>query len=135
MADECTVIFDPARFKERYPAFAGVSDSLLQSYFDEAGLYLANDCCSVVKSMTKREQLLWMLTAHLAQINGATNGGIPTGMVGRTSSATEGSVSISSEYNAPWTAAWFAQTPYGASFWQATAYLRSFRYRPRCTRY
>lgn len=135
MADVCTVIFDPARFKERYPAFAGVSDSLLQSYFDEAGLYLANDCCSPVKNMTKREQLLWMLTAHIAMLNGALNGGVPTGMVGRVSSATEGSVSISSEYNVPGTAVWFSTTPYGASYWQATSYLRSFRYRPRCTRY
>lgn len=135
MADECTVIFDPARFKERYPAFAGVSDSLLQSYFDEAGLYLANDCCSPVKSMTKREQLLWMLTAHIAMLSGALNPGGMPGMVGRVSSAAEGSVSISSEYNVPGTAAWFAQTPFGASFWQATSYLRAFRYRPRCTRY
>ena len=32
-------------------------------------------------------------------------------------------------------ASWFTQTSYGAAFWQATAYLRSFRYVARPTRY
>lgn len=128
------VIFDPEAFKLRYPAFAGVSDEVLQGCFDDATLYLSNKDCSIVQDIDKRRQLLWMLTAHLAYLGGALNpaggGALP---VGRMSSATEGSVSISSEYNAPWSAAWFAQSSWGAAFWQATLSLRSFRYRPRFT--
>ena len=126
------VIFDPVAFKLAYPAFANVADSLLQSCFDEAGLYLSNNDCSPVQDLDKRKTLLWMLTAHCALLRGALNNGVPL-PVGRTSSATEGSVSIGSEYAAPGTAAWFTQTQYGAAFWQATLYLRSFNYRCRPT--
>lgn len=130
------VVFDPAAFKARYPAFAGVSDAVLQGCFDDATLYLSNKDCSIVQDIEKRKQLLWMLTAHIAYLGGALNpagsggGALP---VGRMSSATEGSVSISTEYAAPWSAAWFSQSSWGAAFWQATLSLRSFRYRPRPT--
>lgn len=132
------VVFDPAAFKLRYPQFAAVSDSLLGMYFDEATLYLSNSDCSPVQNIARRTMLLWMLTAHIAVLNGA---GTPAGAaggptpVGRASSGTEGSVSASLEYAVPGTAAWFAQTQYGAAFWQATISLRSFRYIPEPTRY
>ena len=45
------------------------------------------------------------------------------------------SVSVSLEFNASMGASWFTQTSYGTAFWQATAYLRSFRYVTRPTRY
>ena len=45
------------------------------------------------------------------------------------------SVSVSLEFSASMGASWFTQTSYGAAFWQATAYLRSFRYVARPTRY
>lgn len=52
--------------------------------------------------------------------------------VGRTSSASEGSVSASFDYISPTPGSgpWFNQTPYGAAFWQATASLRGMHYRP-----
>jgi hypothetical protein len=132
------VIFDPAAFKLRYPEFASVSDAVLQGSFDDATLYLSNKDCSIVQDVDRRRQLLWMLTAHIAYLGGALNpsgtsgGPVP---VGRMSSATEGSVSISTEYNVPGSAAWFSQTAWGAAFWQATLSLRSFRYRCRPTLY
>lgn len=131
-----SVVFDPVAFKARYPEFASVSDAVLQGCFDDATLYLSNKDCSIVQDLDKRRQLLWMLTAHIAYLQGALNpAGVSGGAVpvGRMSSATEGSVSISSEYNAPWSAAWFSQSQWGAAFWQATLSLRSFRYRPRLT--
>lgn len=130
------VVFNPTAFKARYPAFASVSDAYLQACFNESGLYLSNTDCSPVQDLTRREMLLWMLTAHIAYLSGALN---PQGAaggpnpVGRTSSATEGSVSVSLEYGVPGTAAWFSQSQWGAAFWQATLSLRSFRYRPRPT--
>lgn len=128
------VVFVPADFKLQYPEFGGVPDAQLDAYFLRSQLFLANEDCPV-DDEAKRLQLYYLLVAHIATISGALNpGGVP-GAVGRTSSATEGSVSVSLEYNVQQGAEWWSQSSYGATFWQATAYLRSFRYIPRPTRY
>lgn len=128
------VIFVPADFKAAYPEFGAVSDASLNAYFVRAQMFLANEDCPV-QDEAKRLQLFWLLVAHIAKLAGALNpGGIP-GPVGRTSSATEGSVSVSLEFNATMGAEWCNQSSYGAAFWAATAYLRSFRYVARPTRY
>ncbi len=127
------VVFDPAAFKLRYPAFAAVSDVLLQLCFNESGLYLANTDNSKVQDIAKRTMLLYMLTAHIAYLGGALNPGNTPQPVGRVSQANEGTVGASLEYAVPGSAQWFAQTEWGASFWQATLYLRSMRYSPRPT--
>lgn len=128
------VIFDPAAFKAAYPAFVNVPDALLTEYFNIATLYLSNTDCSIVQDIAKRTTLLWLLTAHIAYLSGALNPvpGTP-GLVGRVSSATEGSVSVSTEYPTNPSNAWFLQTQWGAIFWQATLSYRSFRYRARPT--
>lgn len=131
------VVFDAVAFKVRYVEFSAVSDAFLQACFNEAGLYLSNTDCSIVQDVTRREMLLWMLTAHIAYLSGALNpGGVGGGPlpVGRTSSATEGSVSVSFDYGVPGTAVWFSQSQWGVAYFQATLSLRSFRYRPRATR-
>lgn len=122
------VVFDAALFKLRYPQFAVVSNALLQACFDEACLYLSNTDTSPVQDVTRRGLLLNMLTAHIAYLGGALNAGNTAQPVGRTSSAGEGTVNASLEYLAPGSAAWFSQTQWGASFWQATVSLRSFQY-------
>jgi hypothetical protein len=129
------VVFDPAAFKARYPEFAAVGDPLLQACFGEAGLYLSNTDNSPVQNVTRRGVLLNMLTAHIAALGGALSSDGQPRPVGRVSSATEGSVSASMEYLAPGSSAWFAQTQYGAAFWQATTSLRGFRYIAQPTRY
>lgn len=133
------VVFDPEAFKAAYPAFANVPDAALQQYFKIATRYLSNKDCSIVQDLEERETLLWMLVAHIGQLYGALNpGGAADGAsaVGRTSSATEGSVSVSFDMGpVSRNSAWFLQTQYGAAFWEATAYLRGFRYRPRRTCY
>lgn len=127
------VIFDPAAFKAAYPAFVNVPDALLTEYFNIATLYLSNTDCSIVQDIAKRTTLLWLLTAHIAYLSGALNPtGVP-GLVGRVSNATEGSVSVATEYPMSPNSAWFLQTQWGAIFWQATLSLRSFRYRARPT--
>lgn len=130
------VVFDPVTFKLAYPEFAAVEDAFLANCFGIATLYLSNEDCSVVQDIAKRETLLWMLTAHVAALRGAlTPVGVAGGPapVGRVSSATQGSVSVSTDYPTTPTAAWFTQTAYGAMFWQATSKLRSFVYRSRAT--
>lgn len=127
------VIFDPAAFKQAYPQFAAVNDAVLTNYFNLATLYLSNTDCSIVQDIPKRTTLLWLLTAHIAYLSGALNPGGQPGLVGRISSATEGSVSVSAEMPGSPNAAWFNQTAWGAMFWQSTLSLRSFRYRARPT--
>jgi len=128
--------FDSAAFKLRYPQFVAVNNDLLAAYFDEAGLYLSNTACSPVQNIQRRTLLLWMLTAHIAYLNGALSPDGSTPPVGRVSSATEGSVSASFDYVAPTPGSgpWFNTTQWGAAFWQATSSLRGFRYRSRPTR-
>ncbi len=125
-------VFSYALWAARYPALAPkVAEPLAQSYFDEAGaLYLLNNDCSIVEDVPTRLILLNMLVAHIAAINGATATG-EAGLVGRISTATEGSVTIAAEYNAaPGTEQWYAQTPYGAQYWAATVGYRSATYVP-----
>jgi hypothetical protein len=123
--------FDYATWSVRYAALAVVvAEPLATLYFGEAGLYLDNTDGSYVCDLVERATLLNMLTAHIAAVNGATAAG-QAGIVGRISSVTEGSVTIASEYQVPpGSAAWYAQTPYGAQYWAATAKYRTMQYAP-----
>jgi hypothetical protein len=123
------VVFDVSAFRLRYPEFDDLSDALLGDMFDEATLYLSNSDSSPVSNLERRARLLNMLVAHLAFLHKRQ------GIVGRVSNATEGSVSVASEYVTPGSGAWFNQSQYGASFWAATTSLRGFRYVPRPTVY
>lgn len=129
------VVFSPVAFKARYPEFAAVSDGLLSSCFDEAGLYLSNTDASPVQSIPRRTLMLNMLTAHVAYLGGALSADGQPRPVGRLSQAGEGSVSASFDYGEPGSKAWYQQTQYGTAFLQATLSLRSFHYRPRPTCY
>lgn len=121
------VTFDPAKFAVRYPQFSGHDPAFLQACFDEAGLYLDNTEASIVTDASEREQLLHMLVAHLVALNTAIEQG--NSGVGRVASASEGSVSVSLDFGAVTNSqAWYAQTPYGANYWAATAPYRSLRY-------
>jgi len=125
--------FNYSAWVSRYPEFEGAVDQGRAAlFFAEAGLYLDNSDCSPVTDLTARLMLLNMVVAHLAVLSGALEpDGKPTGMVGRISTASEGSVSISVDTGLmPGTAPWFQQTSYGLSFWQATKNLRTARYVP-----
>jgi hypothetical protein len=125
------VVFDPAAFIARYPEFASVSSTLLQAYFTEATIYMANTDDSRVQDVAQRGVLLNMLVAHIAAINAGVNGQPASPLVGRVNAASEGSVSVGTDMGAvPFTAAWFMQTKYGTSFWQATARYRTMQYVP-----
>lgn len=128
------VTFDPVAFKARYPEFAAVADPALQACFDEAGIYLSNSDKPVANE-ARRLVLFNMLTAHIAYLGGLLSADGQPRPVGRVSQASEGSVSAGFEYLAPGSSAWFAQTQYGAAFWQATTSLRGMRYIPCPTRY
>lgn len=125
------VVFDSTAFLDRYPEFSTVADGTLTAYFYEATLYLNNSESSLVTDVTQRSVLLNMIVAHLAALNSGVNGQAPSQLVGRITQASEGSVSVSADIGpVSNTAAWWMQTKYGASYWQATAPYRTMRYRP-----
>lgn len=129
------VQFDDAEFIASYPEFTGIAAPAAQTQFNGATLLLDNSCASRVQDANKRMQLLYMLTAHLCTLNTGTDDGAgnvspPQGIVGRIDSATEGSVTVSAQYASlvGQSLAFFAQTKYGALFWQATASYRTMHY-------
>lgn len=116
----------------RYPEFEGVKPVLACAYFDEATLYCANKI-GVIPNTKILLTLLNMLTAHIAALNSPTTaaGANPGTPPGRISNATEGSISAQFDFQtSPGSEKWYAQTKYGAAYWQATLPYRLSRYRP-----
>lgn len=125
-SDDGVVVFDVDKFRSVYPNAKG-TDVQLDMMFTKAGMLLRNDRFSCVKDLKEREMLLYLLVAHMAMLQANTEEG--NSAVGRASSATEGSVSISMDYGATTNAEkWYTQTPYGAEYWQLTSRYRSFLY-------
>lgn len=126
------VTLDIPKFRAMFPEFSNVPDAQLPYLFDQATDYLNNSECSLVEDVGKRERLLYLLMAHLAYMRyGDANGNGGTGLVGRLSSATEGSVSVSSEAGqVEFRYMWYTQSPYGMGYWQATKVYRMANYYP-----
>lgn len=132
------VVFNYADFVAQYPAFVGVSSQQAQGFFNRACLYFENETTNPAFTSGNMATLLYLLTAHVAQLssprdangNPVTGGQPAPGLVGRISSANQGSVSVSAEWKGSGTPSeeWYIQTPYGAEFWQATAQYRTWRY-------
>lgn len=125
------VTIDYANWALRFPELASsVPQALAQLYFNEAcdmALPLANDYSLAGTAY----RLLNLLTAHIAALNAPLNGQPSSPLVGRINSASEGSVSVQTQFDAPpGTPQWFMQTKYGSAYWTATASSRSFRYIP-----
>lgn len=128
-------VFDPDAFKVTYPQWSGLPNPQLQAYFDIATMYFRNDGTSPARTVAIQTLLLNLLTAHITQLSAGVDGQGPSAVVGRINSASEGSVSVGADYPANASNAWFLQTPFGASFWQATAAYRMVNYIPGPTRF
>lgn len=128
------VTFDPDAFTTQYPAFVKVTSPALQNNFNLATIQLNNSWCSVVQDEPTREMLLYLLTAHITALLNGVNGKGPTGIVGRISSATEGSVTASIDYllNPTEAESYYTQTPWGAQYWRSTVSYRTALYIPPC---
>lgn len=121
------VVFSYDWWQQRYPELsAWTTPGQALGYFDRATLLLNNTSCSLVKDQGTRQILLGLLVAHLAQLNSPVNGVAPSPLVGRISSASEGSVSVSTEYGGESEPgeAWYLQTRFGAEYWAATRRFR-----------
>ena len=113
-----------ATWAARYPEFNGVvAPSLASLYYAEALKYAGRAQADTV--------IVYALTAHVAAINAPVDEGEANNLVGRISSASQGSVSVSTDLDTPQAAAFFAQTKYGLSAWQMMAPYRVARFYPR----
>lgn len=123
------VVLDICRFRELYPELPETTpDVKIEFWFLQAQTIINNSDCSIVKDSKEREMLLFLLMRHFAALEERASQG---GLVGRISSATEGSVSVSADMGGvSGNVAWFMQTPWGANYWQMTAKYRGFRYIP-----
>jgi hypothetical protein len=130
--DPTAVSFDYGLWCLRFPELASVPETLADQYFLDACDQFNNSARVGITDPARRLRLLNLLTAHLAKLNATINGVAPSGMVGRVSSAAEGSVSVSTDFASGGSAqeAYYSQTPYGVQFWASTAGLRMARYLP-----
>ena len=125
------VTFNYTEWVTGYPAFAAVPEPLVVgTVLPLAEVYLRNDGGGPVTTAAIQTALLNLIVAHVCQLLFGPTGGSPSGLVGRISSASEGSVSVSMDFPTTPSNAWFMQTSYGAAFWQATAQYRTMRYLP-----
>lgn len=126
------VTLDIPRFRAMLPEFSNVDEALLPFLFAQATDYLDNTDFSLVIDPAKRERLLYLLMAHIAYLRyGDSKGNGGSGMVGRISSASEGSVSVSSDLGPiEFRYAWYTQSPRGMEYWQATKVYRMANYYP-----
>lgn len=114
---------------------AFLSFSRANILFAQATIYHRNDGTGPVCDPVVQLALLDMVVAHLAYMQYGLPGQPPSPIVGRISSASQGSVSVSTEFpGQPASAAWWDQTRYGANYWAATLPYRTMRYVPPVSR-
>lgn len=92
--------------------------------------YCRNDGGGPVSTAATQTNLLNLMVAHICQLIFGVNGQPPSPLVGRISGATEGSVSVQTDFEQTTNSAWYNQTPFGAAYWAATAPYRTARYVP-----
>lgn len=132
--------FDYNLWTQTFPEMANVSSAQATMYFSFAQLYYDNG--GWPGTLPQAQSLLNLLTAHIAFLfsprdslgNPSSTGQVPPpAIVGRISSASEGSVSVQADYDSnagsP-SQAWYAQTRYGAAYWAAVAQFRTAFYSP-----
>ena len=126
-----TAVFDYNAWVARYPEFRAVPFQQAEAFYVEAALYHDNTTSSPVSDAGQQALLMHMMTAHIAALNGYSDN---SGLVGRVSQASEGSVSVSADWIDAKTQreAWCNQTRYGAAYWAATGRFRRFAYVPGC---
>ena len=110
-------VFDPAAFKLAYPQFAKFTDEQLNYFFETVENRIIDNTESSCISLANRKIWFYLLVAHKGVLQNRIDDGGGE-QVGRTSSATEGSISVTMDYNMGSGAMeqWLNQTAYGAEF-------------------
>jgi hypothetical protein len=127
------VAFNFDDWLQLFPQFNYLNEPQAALYFNLATQLHRNDGGGPVCDPTLQLNLLNLVTAHLVQLMAPKPDGTNAdgSVVGRITNASEGSVSAAFEMpNQPQSAAWWQQTQFGATYWQATAQFRTMRYSP-----
>lgn len=125
------VSFNEVQFLRDYPEFVATASAYPgcpTTCFNRACTILNNSDSSPVPE-SPRSDMLNMLTAHFISMFFGVNGQKPHGMVGRISSAGEGSVNAQADMGPVTNSqAWYMQTQYGATYWMMVKAYRSALY-------
>jgi hypothetical protein len=128
------VTFNYQSWIQLFPQFAYITQPQAQMFFQLATQLHRNDGGGPVSDVNTQTNLLDLATAHLVQLFAPNiTGQSPNrdaNVVGRITNASEGSVSVATEFPMPAnaTASWWAQTSYGAFYWTVSAPFRTMRY-------
>lgn len=111
-------VFNPDEFKLIFPEFKNIPNGKLQFIFETAENSILDNSAQSCIPLEVRKKLFMWLVAHMAALQDRIDSG-NSSLVGRVNSATEGSVSIGTDFNggATPTAQWLNQTPYGAQYY------------------
>jgi hypothetical protein len=128
------VQYDYAAWQNQFPALASVASNVVQSYWIMAEAFHANDGGGPIQTASLQTVLMNLMAAHLLVLFNSMivnpDGSINSGLVGRISSTSEGSVSVSTENQyPPGTDQWYQQTQFGSAYWAATSQFRRMSYR------
>ena len=108
--------FDPTQFKLDYPQFATLSDNYLQNVYEFEALTLGDKIIALFNNVDYAYYWSCVVLAHILTLTGNNNTG--TFQTGRTSQATEGSVSGTFANVDTESADWWNLTAYGQKCWQ-----------------
>lgn len=121
-----SVVFSYREFASMFPEVKTTEQQATTAFWLAEGM-LNNTSHSIVCCPCDRKRLLYLLTAHIAYLQGRG-----TGNVGAISNASEGSVSVGYAGLGQLGQNYFGQSQYGLLFWQmASKYLSGF-YVPEC---
>lgn len=133
------VQFSYSLWISQFPEFSPLSPEQGAFYFSLATIVHRNDGTGPVTDPTVQLNLLNLMTSHMATLYAQSLGDQSPGApktanspVGRISSATEGSVTVQTDYGSTISQqqAFCIQTKYGATWWALTAQYRTARYIP-----
>lgn len=139
------VTFDFAQWIALFPEFTPLNNAMGNAYFIRAtGSIIGNSTTNPIFNDGNLPYLIYLATAHVAALNcprdasgnPAQSGNPASTLVGRINSASQGSVSVQTEWPASDPSAqekFLMQTKYGAEYWSATAQYRTARYAARPT--
>lgn len=146
MSDTPPVTFDFATWTVMFPEFSALTAAQGAAYFMGATNVCANSCANPIFAGGNLSYLLYLLTSHVAWLrcpkdesgNPAAVGAPASELVGRISSASEGSVSVQTDLdktgNSSALDAYLQQTKYGLEYLASIAQYRTARYMPNPTR-
>ena len=128
------VAFNYTNWAATFPEFSTTvtEDQATNILYPIATTFVRNDGGGPVSTAQIQTNLLNFVIAHRAFLFFGTNTQPSAQVVGRISSATEGSVSVQTDYgnNVGQQMAFWVQSKYGAAFWAMSAQYRTARYIP-----